>query len=83
MMRGGPKNGFPRTPFQESRSGFLWTILIHLIASEAIKDKDSHGPGGICRPADAKHPGKQKERQRRELVLSRAVFCFRLARGLF
>ena len=63
MSRHKPTRGlFRRIPLphppQESRTGFLWTILICLSASEAIKGTDSHGPGGICRPADAKHPGK-------------------------
>ena len=30
-----PEKGFPRAPFQESHTGFLWTILICLRASEA------------------------------------------------
>jgi|GEM_PF-3296237 len=31
-----PENGSPRTPFQESRTGFFWTILISLSASDNL-----------------------------------------------
>ena len=41
-----------------------------------------HGLAVEHRLPDALHPGKTNKRQRREFILSRAVFCFHYARGL-
>ena len=43
---------------------------------------DSHGLGGICRPPDAMHPGKQKKNGNGENLFSpMPFFCFHSARG--
>ena len=41
-----------------------------------------HGLAVFHRLPDAVHPVKTNKRQRREFILSRAVFCFHYARGL-
>ena len=41
-----------------------------------------HGLAVEHRLPDAVHPVKTNKRQRREFILSRAVFCFHYARGL-
>ena len=54
-------------------------LLYHFRATVALPCV--HGLAVFHRLPDALHPGKTIKRQRREFILSRAVFCFHYARG--